>query len=262
MTPDSPLHRALTAWRVAERRLSMTGVDDPSRPSLVAEVERRRLAYQTQFDAVEDVAGHGAPYADDEPTRRGRARRRSIHDRRRAGGQRQQLTPAGCGGQPRGGPASIRRRSAVASADQSASIHHVAPASAWSRAVSAAASGRRPASCRRRRCRTGPSGPRAPGCRRASRRSRPAPRARPGSRPDRSPGPRHRPSERPGASTARGATRRRPRPGSAAAGRASGGTSSRRTGNGRPRTRTARRTTGRRGWPASRRGAGRGGASR
>ena len=66
MTPDSPLHRALTAWRVAERRLSMTGADDPSRPSLVAEVERRRLAYQTQFDAVEDVAGHGAPYADDD----------------------------------------------------------------------------------------------------------------------------------------------------------------------------------------------------
>ena len=31
-----------------------------------AEVERRRLAYQAQFDAVEDVAGHGAPYADDE----------------------------------------------------------------------------------------------------------------------------------------------------------------------------------------------------
>ena len=66
MTPDSPLHRALTAWRVAERRLSMTGVDDPSRPSLAAEVERRRLAYQAQFDAVEDVAGHGAPYTDDE----------------------------------------------------------------------------------------------------------------------------------------------------------------------------------------------------
>ena len=65
MTPDSPLHQALTAWRVAERRLSMTGADDPSRPSLAAEVERRRLAYQTQFDAVEDVAGHGAPYADD-----------------------------------------------------------------------------------------------------------------------------------------------------------------------------------------------------
>ena len=66
MTPDSPLHRALTAWRVAERRLSMTGVDDPSRANLVAEVERRRLAYQAQFDAVEDVAGHGAPYTDDE----------------------------------------------------------------------------------------------------------------------------------------------------------------------------------------------------
>ena len=66
MTPDSPLHRALTAWRVAERRLSTTGVDDPSRASLVAEVERRRLAYQAQFDAVEDVAGHGAPYTDDE----------------------------------------------------------------------------------------------------------------------------------------------------------------------------------------------------
>ncbi len=66
MTPDSPLHRALTAWRVAERRLSMTGVDDPSRASVAAEVERRRLAYQAQFDAVEDVAGHGAPYADDE----------------------------------------------------------------------------------------------------------------------------------------------------------------------------------------------------
>jgi hypothetical protein len=66
VTPDSPLHRALTAWRVAERRLSMTGVDDPSRGSLAAEVERRRLAYQAQFDAVEDVAGHGAPYTDDE----------------------------------------------------------------------------------------------------------------------------------------------------------------------------------------------------
>ena len=66
MTPDSPLHRALTAWRVAERRLSMTGVDDPARPALAAEVERRRLAYQAQFDAVEDVAGHGAPYTDDE----------------------------------------------------------------------------------------------------------------------------------------------------------------------------------------------------
>lgn len=65
MTPDSPLHRALTAWRVAERRLSMTPGDDPARPSLVAEVERRRLAYQAQFGAVEDVAGHGAPYADD-----------------------------------------------------------------------------------------------------------------------------------------------------------------------------------------------------
>ena len=66
MTPDSPLHRALTAWRVAERRLSVTGVDDPSRASIAAEVERRRLAYQAQFDAVEDVAGHGAPYTDDE----------------------------------------------------------------------------------------------------------------------------------------------------------------------------------------------------
>ena len=30
MTPDSPLHRALTAWRVAERRLSTIGADDPS----------------------------------------------------------------------------------------------------------------------------------------------------------------------------------------------------------------------------------------
>jgi hypothetical protein len=65
MTPDSPLHQALTAWRVAERRLSMTAADDPSRASLVAEVERRRLAYQRQFDAVEDVAGHGAPYTDE-----------------------------------------------------------------------------------------------------------------------------------------------------------------------------------------------------
>ena len=73
MTPDSPLHRALTAWRVAERRLSMTGVDDPSRASLAAEVERRRLAYQAQFDAVEDVAGHGAPYTDDEAGTRGAA---------------------------------------------------------------------------------------------------------------------------------------------------------------------------------------------
>ena len=65
MTPDSPLHQALTAWRVAERRLSMTAADDPARASLVAEVERRRVAYQAQFDAVEDVAGHGAPYADE-----------------------------------------------------------------------------------------------------------------------------------------------------------------------------------------------------
>ena len=68
MTPDSPLHRALTAWRVAERRLSTISADDPTRPSLVAQVERRRLAYQAQFGAVEDVAGHGAPYADDENT--------------------------------------------------------------------------------------------------------------------------------------------------------------------------------------------------
>ncbi|HET7828706.1 MAG TPA: hypothetical protein VFL03_04050 [Candidatus Limnocylindrales bacterium] len=65
MTPDSPLHRALSAWRVAERRLSLVSPDDPARPSLVAEVERRRLAYQAQFGAVEDVAGHGAPYVDD-----------------------------------------------------------------------------------------------------------------------------------------------------------------------------------------------------
>ena len=65
MTPDSPLHRALSAWRVAERRLSLAGPDDPSRPALAVEVERRRLAYQAQFGAIEDVAGHGAPYADD-----------------------------------------------------------------------------------------------------------------------------------------------------------------------------------------------------
>ena len=65
MTPDSPLHRALSAWRVAERRLTLAAPDDPSRPSLVAEVERRRLAYQAQFGAVEDVAGHGAPYVDE-----------------------------------------------------------------------------------------------------------------------------------------------------------------------------------------------------
>jgi len=65
MTPDSPLHRALTAWRMAERRLSLAAQDDPARAGLQAEVERRRLAYQTQFGAVEDVAGHGAPYADD-----------------------------------------------------------------------------------------------------------------------------------------------------------------------------------------------------
>jgi hypothetical protein len=43
----------------------MAPADDPSRPALVAEVERSRLAYQAQFGAVEDVAGHGAPYADD-----------------------------------------------------------------------------------------------------------------------------------------------------------------------------------------------------
>jgi hypothetical protein len=65
MTPDSPLHRALSAWRVAERRLALAAADDPGRSALVAEVERRRLAYQAQFGAVEDVAGHGAPYADD-----------------------------------------------------------------------------------------------------------------------------------------------------------------------------------------------------
>ena len=65
MTPDSPLHRALSAWRVAERRLSLVAPDDPARPALAAEVERRRLAYQAQFGAVEDVAGHGAPYTDD-----------------------------------------------------------------------------------------------------------------------------------------------------------------------------------------------------
>ena len=65
MTPDSPLHRALSAWRVAERRLALAAADDPGRPALIAEVERRRLAYQAQFGAVEDVAGHGAPYADD-----------------------------------------------------------------------------------------------------------------------------------------------------------------------------------------------------
>jgi hypothetical protein len=65
MTPDSPLHRALTAWRVAERRLSMVDTDDPARAGLLAEVERRRLAYQAQFGAVEDVAGHGAPYVDE-----------------------------------------------------------------------------------------------------------------------------------------------------------------------------------------------------
>jgi hypothetical protein len=65
MTPDSPLHRALSAWRVAERRLSLVGPDDAARPALAAEVERRRLAYQAQFGAIEDVAGHGAPYADD-----------------------------------------------------------------------------------------------------------------------------------------------------------------------------------------------------
>ena len=66
MTPDSPLHRALSAWRVAERRLSLAAPDDPARPALAAEVERRRIAYQAQFGAVEDVAGHGAPYADED----------------------------------------------------------------------------------------------------------------------------------------------------------------------------------------------------
>ena len=67
VTPDSPLHRALSAWRVAERRLALAAPDDPSRPALVAEVERRRLAYQAQFGAIEDVAGHGAPYVDEPP---------------------------------------------------------------------------------------------------------------------------------------------------------------------------------------------------
>lgn len=65
MTPESPLHRALAAWREAERRLASADPTDPARAALEADVERLRSGYQELFEAVEDVAGHGAPYVDE-----------------------------------------------------------------------------------------------------------------------------------------------------------------------------------------------------
>ena len=64
MGSDSPLHQALAAWRAAEHRLEGTTPDDPRRSRLQGDVERIRLRYQALFDAVEDVAGHGAPFTD------------------------------------------------------------------------------------------------------------------------------------------------------------------------------------------------------
>jgi hypothetical protein len=65
MTPDSPLHRSLAAWREAERRLAKADAADPTRLALQADVDRLRATYQELFEAVEGVAGHGALYADD-----------------------------------------------------------------------------------------------------------------------------------------------------------------------------------------------------
>ena len=66
MTPESPLHRALADWRDAERSLASADPADPARASIQADVDRLRARYQDLYEAVEDVAGHGAPYADDE----------------------------------------------------------------------------------------------------------------------------------------------------------------------------------------------------
>jgi hypothetical protein len=64
MGSESPLHKALAAWRIAEHRLDETPPDDPRRASLRGEVERRRLLYKALYQAVEDVAGHGAPFTE------------------------------------------------------------------------------------------------------------------------------------------------------------------------------------------------------
>lgn len=67
MGPETPLHRALAAWRHAEHRLDLAGSDDPELPRLRADVERHRLLYQELFGAIREVAGHGARFGDDEP---------------------------------------------------------------------------------------------------------------------------------------------------------------------------------------------------
>lgn len=66
MATRSPLHQALAAWRFAEHRLESLPADDPERPRLEREIEQLRVAYQALFDEVEDVAGHGAPYVDED----------------------------------------------------------------------------------------------------------------------------------------------------------------------------------------------------
>jgi hypothetical protein len=64
MMLDSPLHRALAAWRAAEHRLDRA--DDSERVRLQTEVERLRTQYQALFEEVEDLAGHSAKYVDEE----------------------------------------------------------------------------------------------------------------------------------------------------------------------------------------------------
>jgi hypothetical protein len=71
MTPESPLHRALAEWRAAAYRLDAVAADDPARPLLEAECDRLRRNYQALFEAVEDVAGHGALYVDADDGARG-----------------------------------------------------------------------------------------------------------------------------------------------------------------------------------------------
>ena len=168
------------------------------------------------------------------------------------------IRAAGAGNRPqaRGGPASIRSRSASSVvADQSDSIHQVAPADL----VGARDLDRSIPVGRRRHAvdhdlerpvaqldrplarhpvedRRQDLGGRSPGRLRPLRPGRTA-----------------RPSAPPGASSARAARRRRPRRGSVAAARAWAGRSSARTGSARPRMRTARLTRGRRGSRASRR---------
>jgi cell division protein FtsB len=66
MTLDSPLHRALAAWRAAEHRLDRAGADDTERARLQTEIERLRTQYQALFEEVEDLAGHSAKYVDEE----------------------------------------------------------------------------------------------------------------------------------------------------------------------------------------------------